>query len=294
MINPADVFVMVKILEPNVEFINEIGTDEVNRVLSLNYYLSESHSIDNLLGHEEECDCDECDCDHDHDKVNEDLDKFTSMCTWHNADPSVIDQLPVGQCFKGITAESKMFTYQIIAKDNDGKSVWYPMSGQMDPVYVAWKFNPEEKGWEMLIIEPYDCLVDKLLPILEKNSIYKITDIANNTEAIFDNDDIDDDYDDDPRNGIYYAHEEDGEITLSPIKKLLSFIGIANDFVNDYKKFINVLKESITEEEESHKEPQQPEVDEYNMMREATPEEVAQLKAKLATVDEFDPSKEDF
>ena len=300
MISPNEAFVLVKILIPNKEVIDSIDSAAVfDKATSVNYYLDDSHSIEDIIGHSE------CECGHDHemdeDKLMEEIDTFRSLCTWQNADPTAINNLEIGQAFKGITADSRMYTYQVVAKDPEGNSVWYPMSGKMDPVYVAWKLSTESKSWDMVVIEPMDCLIDKLMPMIEANNIYKITDIANNPEPIFDTDDMDEDYDDeDPRNGIYYSHEDsDGSLVLTPVKKLMSFIHVANDFVDTYKRFIETLRDSIPKDANEEEKEYQEAVDVDNAVDvDTTAEECAQTEPDVAlrknNINEFDPSKEDF
>ena len=89
-------------------------SEDFLKAMSNNYYLDSLHQ--HVMDEDEECDCHE-----HHHQHEEEIVKAASLCEWSDRSPEIIDQLPIGALFKGVTKDSLMYSYQVVAKTKDGK-----------------------------------------------------------------------------------------------------------------------------------------------------------------------------
>ena len=223
------IFQFIKILVLN-DSQETPSSEDFLKAMSNNYYLDSLHQ--HVMDDEEDCDC------HEHHHHDEEIMKAASLCEWADRSPEIIDQLPIGALFKGVTKDSLMYSYQVVAKTKDGKSIWYPISAEFCPVAVVAIFDWETKDYETIFAEDYVKAYDMLLAIAQPGNFYRITDTQNNPVDIFDDDE------DDSENGIYYCSDDgEGDIDFRSVKSIIGSMNLALKFKEDYTKLICKLHE---------------------------------------------------
>lgn len=232
-------------------------SEDFLKAMENNYYLDSLHQHA-MLDEDEECDC-----HHHHD--DEEIYKAASLCEWVDRSPEIIDQLPIGALFKGVTKDSLMYSYQVVAKTKEGKSIWYPISSEFSPIAVVAIFDWETKEYETIFAEDYVKAYDMLLAIAQPGNFYRITDTQNNPIDIFDTDD------DETDDGIYYCSDDgDGDIDFRSVKSIILSMNLALKFKEDYTKLIDKLHENIYEEPETDEEVKDSEKDVEEETKEET------------------------
>lgn len=233
----ADVFQFIKILVLN-EAQEAPTLEEFKLAMDNNYYLEKIHEHHHLF-------------DNDSDEDQEDIEtaekiiKAAALCNWVDRSVDLIDDLPIGTMFKGITKDSLMYSYQVVAKTQDGKkSIWYPVSDECVPIAVVAKFDWDTKDYETIFADDYFKALDMLTVIAEPGNFYRITDIKLNPVDIFE------DEDDESDDGIYYCSEDsDGDLNFNGIKSIFEAMDLTLKFKADYGKLVEKLKERGSEED---------------------------------------------
>jgi len=133
--------------------------------------------------------------------------KYVAGAKWENHTSSYVNELTVGTVFIGISKTDSMSReYIIVAKDNNGNSIWYPFSGYEDaePVVMVYEFNPDSGKFVPLCINELRYITEALKKACTPGRWYVSTTVNGELCPIFeveqdDDDDewVDDDDDDD-------------------------------------------------------------------------------------------------
>lgn len=140
--------------------------------------------------------------------------KYIGAAYWMDRAPEIVDKLDVGNVFVGVSkTDSKARKYIIVAKDKEGRSVWFPFESKEDAelVITIWKYDNDSKDFKFEFRTEESKILDMLKLRCEEGCFYMSTDINRNMVPLFEVDgSLDDDDEDD---------EEDDEEVLDPEDK---------------------------------------------------------------------------
>lgn len=181
--------------------------------------------------------------------------KYVAGAKWENHTSSYVNELTVGTVFIGISKTDSMSReYIIVAKDNNGNSIWYPFSGYEDaePVVMVYEFNPESGQFVPLCINELRYIAEALKKACTPGRWYVSTTVNGELCPIFeveqdDDDDEwvddDDDDDDDVEELQHEAHHVEADIRNAKINydgltrqiQMLNELGVR--FESSYNEF---------------------------------------------------------
>ena len=239
-----DVFKFIKVLTINAQAPEATILSSFREAMAENYGLGLHENALDILDEDDDCGCGE---HHHHHHEGKD---YSGMARWVDQSPSMIDKLPVGTMFKGITHDSLMFTYQILGESN-GEKLWYPVDNLPAVVVKFTEINPKTAKTRTLFVEPTDVALEMAVQMCTPGFFYRITDINDVPTDIFDGEDEDED-EDSPMTGIYFCYsiEGDDQVDFRSVNSILDSFGYINKFQNSYESFIKAA-ESVTAEKEA-------------------------------------------
>lgn len=238
----SDIFAMIKVLKVN----NEIENNGVIFLdgMSKNYHLSSHDSLMDILDEEIE---------EDHEQLHEDLDKYASLMSWEDEfNVDEIDNLAIGTVFKGVSKDdSKLRTYTVVGKLDDGRSIWYPLSDRSEFMCVVTAFDFNEQKFTPVCVESFDTVRALMMFELPENTLYRVTDINANPIDILEDDD--DDFDEtNIMDSTYFVYKKDedenGFISVKKMTEFASQFQIFRPLLNAYIEHLKSIDEEGIQE----------------------------------------------
>ena len=126
--------------------------------------------------------------------------KYSVGAKWEEFKPEKINELNIGQIFIGVSkTDSCAREYIVIAKSQEGESVWYPISGPGDAEPVIIVYELEGEKYVPLFTSELNATLQKLAALCEPGKFYLSATVSGELVPIFgvnkDNDEDDDDWD---------------------------------------------------------------------------------------------------
>lgn len=174
---------------------------------------------------------------------------YKELCQWQNVPVNKIDEFVIGQIFRAIRTDSKMYTYQVIAKTNN-RSLYYPLNDGNNPPLQVGKittFDFENGNWKCIAIADIDTLSNILFESAQDGNFYMVTDLDDDPiDGVFNDDDDDDD--EESLQKVRYCHidsnDEDGNRIpqFIPVSTLVGMKEIFQKYIKAQYKMFEAIK----------------------------------------------------
>ena len=136
--------------------------------------------------------------------------KYTIGAAWEEFKPEHVNDLNIGQIFIGVSKSDSMSReYVVIAKDKEGKAVWYPISGPDSAVPVVIVYSLEDgTNFKPLFTSEMTDVLAKLNALCEPGKFYVSTTVNGELVPLLG---IDDDEDEDEEDWDHVLDDDDDE-----------------------------------------------------------------------------------
>lgn len=222
-----DYFVLVKVcvLNDGVDISNVKDVMEETMTSAEQEHLHEPEEMDELL------------------EFNRKIEYVKSMYSWVEAPVVAIDTLPIGTVFKGVTKNSLIGDYIVVAKDENGKSLWLPLYENTEILVVASMYNTETGLFETLFTGTESEACRNIFNWADNGKFFRFTLVDGTPVNIFDDDE-------EAGNGIFYCAEvesdddddDEPEYEFKSMLEIVSCMKLAKEFKPAYDNMIEGMK----------------------------------------------------